>query len=139
MINLTDEMAAHINKAQEEGNPCLVATASASGKPDITYKGSVMVFDNQSLAYWERSRGTTLRNLEENPQIMVLYRNPAERIRWRFSGVATIYREGDLRQQVMNRTVQRELDADPERKGVAVIIRVDEVIDGNQVVQRREE
>jgi hypothetical protein len=139
MIDLNEKMAEEINDAQAAGNPCLVATASASGKPDVTYKGSIMVFDNQSLAYWERGRQTTLRNLEENPQIMVMYRNPEARIRWRFSGVATLYTEGPLRQQVMDRTVQRELDADPERKGVAVIIRVDEVIDGTQVVQRRED
>jgi hypothetical protein len=139
MIDLNEDMARWINNAQEQGNPCIVATASASGKPDLTYKGSIMVFDNQSLAYWERGRQTTLHNLEENPQIMVMYRNPAERIRWRLSGVATLYPEGDLRQQVMDRTIQRELDADPERKGVAVIIRVDEVIDGTNVVQRRDE
>lgn len=139
MIELTEEMREHINNAYAEGNPCLIATASKSGRPDVTYKGSMMVWDKESLAYWERSHATTLANIEENPQVMVLYRNPEKRIRWRFAGVATIYREGPIRQGVMERTPQRELDADPERKGVAVIIRVDEVIDGTRVVQRREE
>jgi hypothetical protein len=70
---------------------------------------------------------------------MVLYRNPVKRLAWRFFGVAKLYREGELRQQVMDRTIQLELDRDPERKGVAVIIRVDQVRVGTQIVQQREE
>ena len=37
----------------------------------------------------------------------------------------------------MDRTIQAELDRDPERKGVAVIIRVDRVL-GRNFEQKRE-
>lgn len=139
MIELTDEMKECIDNAVADGYPCVVATASRDGRPDVTFKGSMMVFDRESLAFWERSHGTTLANLEENPYVMVLYRNPVKRLAWRFFGVAKLYREGELRQQVMDRTIQLELDRDPERKGVAVIIRVDQVRVGTQIVQQREE
>jgi predicted pyridoxine 5'-phosphate oxidase superfamily flavin-nucleotide-binding protein len=128
MIQLTQQMRDLIDPALAKGNPCLVATASKDGIPNIGYKGSVMVFDDESLAYWERTRQGTLQNVEENPNVMILFRDPAARAAWRFVGKATIYKEGPLRDQVMVRTVPAELDRDPERKGYAVIVKVDKVL-----------
>jgi hypothetical protein len=87
-----------------------------------------MVFDDESLAYWERTRQGTLENLEANPNVMVLFRDPATRAAWRFVGKATIHKDGSLREQVMARTVPAELERDPERKGYGVIIKVDKVL-----------
>ena len=87
-----------------------------------------MVFDDDSLACWERTLQGTLHNLEENPNVMILFRDPATRAAWRFVGKATVHKEGPLREQVMSRTVQAELDRDPERKGYAVIVKVDKVL-----------
>jgi hypothetical protein len=128
MIKLTDQMRELIDPALAKGTPCLVATASKDGIPNIGYKGSVMVFDDESLAYWERTLQGTLHNVEENPNVTILFRDPASRAGWRFVGTATVYKEGPLREQVMARTVQAELDRDPERKGAAVVVRVDKVL-----------
>jgi hypothetical protein len=128
MIQLTQQMRELIDPALAKGTPCLVATASKDGIPNIGYKGSVMVFDDESLAYWERTLQGTLQNVEDNPQIMILFRDPASRAAWRFLGEATIHKDGPLREQVMARTVQAELDRDPERKGYAVIVKVDKVL-----------
>ncbi len=128
MIQLTQQMRELIDPALEKGTPCLVATASKDGIPNIGYKGSVMVFDDESLAYWERTRQGTLQNVEENPHVMILFRDPVSRAAWRFLGKATVHKEGPLREQVMARTVKAELDRDPERKGLAVIVKVDKVL-----------
>lgn len=138
MIDL-NEMAEAVNTALAEGNVCLVGTASASGEPDIAFKGSVMVFDQDHLAFWERSKGQTLQNLEENPQACVLYRSRERGVAWRFYGVTESHADDSLRQQVMDRTVQAELDRDPERTGVAVLVRVDRIVAGRNVIQSREE
>ncbi|MGH2584256.1 MAG: pyridoxamine 5'-phosphate oxidase family protein [Dehalococcoidia bacterium] len=138
MIDLS-EMAEAVNSALAEGNVCLVGTASATGMPDIAFKGSVMVFDKDHLAFWERSKGQTLENVESNPQACVLYRSRERGVAWRFFGVAEVIAEGGLRQQVVERTVQAELDRDPERTGVAVLIRVDRIVAGRNVLQQREE
>jgi len=108
--------------------------------PNIGYKGSMMVFDDESLAYWERTRQGTLENLEQNPNVMILFRDPATRAAWRFAGKATIHKEGPLREQVMARTVPAELDRDPERKGYAVIVKLDKVlsITGQTPMQSRD-
>ncbi|MGE0545133.1 MAG: pyridoxamine 5'-phosphate oxidase family protein [Dehalococcoidia bacterium] len=138
MIDL-GEMAEPVNNALAEGNVCLVGTASSSGEPDIAFKGSVMVFDQDHLAYWERSKGQSLQNLQDNPQACVLYRSRERGVAWRFYGAAEIHADGALRQQIMDRTVQAELDRDPERGGVAVLIRVDRIVAGRNVIQSREE
>ena len=136
MIDLS-EMAEAVNVAFAEGTPCVVATASRDGRPNLAFKGSVMVFDRDHLAFWERSHAETLGNLRENPYLAVLYRNAQRGQTWRFYGEAELHTEGALRQAVMDRTIQAELDRDPERKGVAVIIRVDRVL-GRNFEQKRE-
>ncbi len=140
MIQLTQQMRDLIDPALAKGTPCLVATASKDGTPNIGYKGSVMVFDDDSLAYWERTLQGTQHNLEENPHVMILFRDPATRAAWRFVGKATVHKEGALRDQVMGRTVQAELDRDPERKGYAVIVKVDKVLPlgGQTPIQSRD-
>ena len=137
-IELTQEMRERIDNALAEGNPMLVATSSGSGMPDLVYKGSLMVFDGEHLAWWERALGTTLRNLQENPQVCVMYRNPATRMAWKMFGVAELHEGDATRDEVMKRTIQLELDRDPERKGIGVVIRVDRVLELGKEVMRRD-
>jgi hypothetical protein len=138
MINLTDEMRQLIDNAYAEGLTCVVGTASKEGRPQISLKGSVLVFDRESLAYWERSRRSTLEKVAENPQVVIFYRNPGKSINWRFHGTAHVYESGAIRDNVMNRTIQTELDRDPERLGVAVLVKVNSIteLSGNMVQQR---
>jgi predicted pyridoxine 5'-phosphate oxidase superfamily flavin-nucleotide-binding protein len=138
VIELTDQMREAVNSALAEGAPVVVATASQAGEPDIAFKGSAMVFDSEHLAFWERSGGRTLSNLRENPHICLLYRNPQRQVAWKFFGRAELHADGDLRQQIMGRTVEVELNRDPERKGVAVYVRVDRVVQGRDVIMQRE-
>jgi general stress protein 26 len=138
MIALTDQMREMIDNALANGSPCILATASPDGEPDIGYKGSMMVFDNESLAYWERTKRQHLKNVVENAKVVVLFRDPKTRLNFRFHGVATVHQDGSIREQVMARTVKDELDKDPERKGAAVVIRVNKVTNlAGQVLQTR--
>ena len=138
MIKLTEEMNELLETALADGFSCLVGTASKDGGPQISPKGSVMVFDDETLAYWERSKRSGLENIKENPKVVVYYSHPVKRVRWRFYGEASIHESGPIREEVMSRTVQAELDRDPERQGVAILIRVDQVgeLSGNVIQQR---
>jgi len=137
-VELTEQMSEEVNNALEHRIPCLLGTASPDGAPDMALRGSMMVYDTDHLAYWERSRNESLANLEENPKVVVFFRNPETRAQWRFYGEATIFKQGDeMRDQIMSRVVQRELDADPERLGYGVLIRVDRVRQGNNVLMER--
>ena len=138
MIELTDEMAQAVGNALADGTPCLMGTASKSGMPNVSYRGSVMVFDSEHLAYWERSLRTTLSNLRENPAIAVFYWNFATRTMWKFIGTAEVHADDGMRGEIMGRTIEAELQRDPERKGVGVLIRVERVLERGQVVMERE-
>ena len=138
MIQFTDEMSEAIDNALANGTPCIVATASASGEPNLGFKGSVMALDGSRLAYWERSRRTILEHIEENPKVVVMYRDPATRLAWRFYGDATVHRDGSVRDEVLAKVVQPELDRDPEREGFAIVIDVERITTlGADVVQER--
>ena len=60
-----------IDNALAEGKFAVVATIGQDGIPDLGYKGSLMVYDADHLAYWERTRGQHLANLRRNPNVAV--------------------------------------------------------------------
>jgi predicted pyridoxine 5'-phosphate oxidase superfamily flavin-nucleotide-binding protein len=139
MIKWTAEMRSALDSALTDRSPCLVATASAAGVPDVSFRGSVLVFDDEHLAFWERAKGETLRNLEENPGVCVFYRNAESRVSWRFYGEARVLREGEVRAQIMERVNAFELAQDVDRTGFAVLIRVDRVRSRNETIMSRSE
>ena len=138
MIEILDQMKEMIDPALANGCPCILATVSADGEPDIGYKGSMMVFDKESLAYLERTKRVHLKNVKENPKVIVLFRDAKTKAAWRFHGTASLHESGPIWEQVMARCIKEELDKDPERKGAAVVIRLDKITNmGGQVLQSR--
>ncbi len=137
MISIPGEMRDLVNSALADRAPCFVGTASGDGRPQISLKGSVLVYDDETLAFWERAKRTALENVRENPRTVVFYRNPQQRINWRFHGTATVHESGAIRDAVMGRTVQPELDRDPDRTGVAVLVKIDLIdeLSGNVLQQ----
>ena len=135
-IEITSEMKALIDNALSDKYPCIVGTASSDGLPNVSYKGSVMVFSETELAFWERTRKGGFAQLTDNPNIVVMYRNTELRKSWRFYGEVTIYDSGEIKDQVLEKTVQPELDRDPDRLGVAVVIKVTKITTlGGEIVQ----
>jgi predicted pyridoxine 5'-phosphate oxidase superfamily flavin-nucleotide-binding protein len=137
-IALTAEMTAALDNALPDRSPCLVATASREGMPDVSYRGSVLVFDSEHLAFWERAKGETLDNIRQNPGVCVFYRNAATRVGWRFYGQAEVLTDGPIRVQIMERVHPFELAQDPERIGYAILIRVDRVRERNDTLMSRD-
>ena len=139
-IKFTDEMKELVNKALADQAPCFVTTASAKGEPGIGLRGSVMVFDDNHIAWWERAKRDGLQHIQENPRIVVMYRNTKFEVRktWKIYASAKVYESGPIREQVMGRTVAAELGQDPERKGVAVVAEVDLITQGNNLLQAKD-
>lgn len=137
-IEFTEDMRELIGSAMDDRLFCTVGTASKDGVPNISLKGSVAIYDGETLSYWERVKGSALDNVVENPNIVIFYRNPGKRINWRFHGKAAIYESGGIRDKVKSITPQAELDRDPELAGVAVLVKVDAITDlGGNVLQTR--
>jgi len=127
MIEITDEMKGLVDRAHADGWDCTVGTVDKDGQPQLSLKGSVMVYDSETLAYWERAKRTALENVATNPKVTVLYNNMTDRIRWRFYGDAVVHESGAIRDDVMSRTVEAELERDSDRLGVAVLIKVNKI------------
>lgn len=123
------ELTETVGGALAQGRPCVLATVGPDGRPDIGPKGSMLILDKHRLAYWERTRGGHLENLRQSPYVAVLYLDLEHGKYIRFFGRAELHEDGPLRAQVMERVVKPELDYDPERKGIAVVIEVERVHD----------
>jgi PPOX class probable FMN-dependent enzyme len=82
---------------------CLVATADASGKQDVTPRGdppgSFKVLDERTIALADRpgnNRLDTLRNLLENPEIALIFLIPGVTETVRVAGTARLSVDPDL-------------------------------------------
>ena len=122
----------------ERGLTTGVVATTNEGQPDVALKGSLMVWDRDHLAWWERSKRETYGALARNPKIAVLVRNPTRDKRTlRFYGEAWVVDDPELTLRIWDRVLQVEKDMDKERQGVAVLVRVDRVRAGPLDIQRR--
>ena len=126
----------HINTAFP-ANVCLVATVLPNGFAQVTPRGSTMVYDDDHLALWERGKGSTTGNLRDKTKVTVFFRKPQLRESGllpkggiaRFYGEAQIQKSGSAYEEVWRRLVQPEKDRDPDKKGFAVLIKVERAED----------
>lgn len=139
MIELTDEMRELFSTSLMDRMPVIVASADASGQPSIAFYGTAQVFSSDQLAIWVRNpEAGFLRRVAENPAVAVLYRNPEKRIGWQFHGRASVSDDEAVRETVFSSSPEVERQIDAERKGKAVLIDVDRVIQRGQVVMQRD-
>ena len=138
MATIPKTLQPHINSAFPE-HVCLVGTALPDGYAQITPRGSTMVYDNEHLALWERGKGSTTGHLHDGSKVTVYFRKPQLRADGvlpaggiaRFYGVATIHKSGAAYEEVWRRLVQPEKDRDPDKKGFAVLIKIERAEDLN--------
>jgi Pyridoxamine 5'-phosphate oxidase len=71
---ISEKIRTLIDNAWVDGYPCLLATAGPAG-PNISPKGSMLVFDDEHLAYWERSKKQALENLGHDKRVVVIHAN----------------------------------------------------------------
>ena len=143
-IQLTQTIRDLLNSALADGTPCLLGSASKDGHPQISPKGSVAVYDDHTLCYWERSHRTSPKRIAENPFVTVYYRNPARKENpyragcIRFHGKARLVTGGPERDKAWSLTNHEEQSKDPDKKGAAVLIDLDliEQIDSTVIMKK---
>jgi len=116
---------------------CLVGVALPSGFAQISPRGSTMVYDDEHLALWERGKGSTNEQLRDGTKVTVFLRKPALREAGvlpkggiaRFYGTAKVHKSGAVYDRVWQKLIQPEKDRDPEKKGFAVLVRVERAED----------
>jgi hypothetical protein len=136
MARIPKVLQPHINSAFP-AHVCLVGTVLPNGFAQITPRGSTMAFDDEHIALWERGSGSTAENMTDGSRVTVFFRKPQLREDGilprgglaRFYGTAKIYKSGPEYEEVWRRLVQPEKDRDPDKKGYAVLIRIDRAED----------
>lgn len=124
---LTPEISALITGALDSGNVLLVAAVSPERKPVLSFRGSTAVFSDTQLSFWARNAaGGTLDAIEHNPHVALMYRSQTVPL-LQFIGRARITDDPTERDRAFELAHQKERASDPERKGRAVIVDLDEV------------
>ena len=119
-----------IKSAWDDGSPCLVATQGPNG-PNISPKGSMVVFDDEHLAYWERSKKQALENLGHDKRVCIIYANFAaqragtlESGFLRFYGTAALHESGPMREAIFNLLLPREQTHVGADTGIGVLVKI---------------
>jgi hypothetical protein len=124
-----------ILSAWDDGSPCLLATQGPDG-PNISPKGSMVVFDDQHLAYWERSKRQALANLGHDKRVCVIYANfKAQRDGilesgfLRFYGTAEMHESGPVRDTIFKLLLPREQTHVGADTGIGVLVKIERAAD----------
>ena len=124
-IALDDEIKGLINSATVSGAPMILASVDASGRPRLTFRGSLQAFSADQIGFWARNaEGSTMDNIASNPNVAMMFRNPQTRVMLQLSGRARVATGAD-RDRVYDNAPDFEQKSDPEKKGVGVIVDLD--------------
>jgi hypothetical protein len=134
-MSFPEKIKSLIFSAWDDGYPCLLATSGPEG-PNITPKGSMIVFDDTHLAYWERSKRAVLENLSHDKRVCVMYANfKAQRDGilesgfLRFFGSVEMHESGPMREAIFAKLLPREQTHAGAEAGIGVLIKIEKAID----------
>lgn len=132
---LSDAIKTLIRNAWDDGCPCLVGTCGPAG-PNISVKGSMVVFDDTHLAYWERSKRTALENLSHDKRVCVMYSNfKAQRDGvlesgfLRFFGTVGLHESGAIHDAIFAKLLPREQTHVGADTGIGALVKIEKAID----------
>ncbi len=126
-LALTEEITRLVTGAFDTGNVMLLAAVDSGGKPILSFRGSTAVYSETQLGFWARNaEGGTIEAIRRNPAVAMMYRSAAVPM-LQFIGRARVTADPAERERVFNLGHEKERARDPDRKGHAVIVDLDEV------------
>jgi hypothetical protein len=127
---LSQQIKDLINNAWPDGYVCMLATVGKDG-PNISPKGSMIVFDDQHLAYWERSKRKALENVQHDKRVVVMYANfKAQREGLlpsgflRFWGTVEMHEAGPIHDAIFAKLPKREQEHVGADTGIGMLISI---------------
>ncbi|WP_347270949.1 pyridoxamine 5'-phosphate oxidase family protein [Rhizorhabdus histidinilytica] len=127
-IDIPAEVRALVDGALESDHPLLLAVVNPQGEPLLSYRGSARVHDDgRSIGLWLRNAGGgTIEAICGNPAVALMYRSEAVPF-VQFRGHARVVDDPATRDEIFDRSPERERAADPERGGVAILVGIDRI------------
>ena len=92
VVKLTEEA----KKAIGAIHPAFVATASKTGKPNVSAKGSLRILDDEHVLFSDVNSPRTIANIKQNPQVAIICLDTATRKGCRIWGKGEIISSGEL-------------------------------------------
>ena len=126
-LQLTDEIKGWVNGAYDNRTPVVVVYVDADGQPSMSLRGTVQAWSDTQLALWARGTGNIQDNIGDRPQMTLWYRDPAARTTLQFRGRAHVDNDPEHRTLIFDRSPAAEQAADPERKGIAIVVDLERV------------
>ena len=124
-----------IHNAWADDCVCLVATIGPDG-PNVSPKGSLIIFDDNHLAYWERAKRKALDNLAHDPRVVVVYSNmkafrekKLQSAVVRFYGTAKVHESGPVKEAIFAKLNDREQKHEGADVGFGVLVKIDRAED----------
>ena len=90
------KLTAYMKKIVEEQKLGFVATVCEDGTPNLSPKGTCLVFDDEHIIFAEIRSPNTLRNLEHRPAMEINFVDQFARKGFRAKGTATFIARGTL-------------------------------------------
>jgi len=106
---ITEDMRAVI----EAQRLCFAATVTPDGKPNLSPKGTIRVWDEHRLFFCDIASPGTRANLARNPWIELNVVDGLSRRGYRFLGRATLHRGDDVHREAVARITREEGAAYP--------------------------
>jgi hypothetical protein len=116
-------------------NVCLIGSVLPNGFAQITPRGSTLGYDDDHIMLWERGTGSTTAHIKDGTKLTVYYQNFGKRDVLpmggicRLYGTAKVYRSGPIYDKVWEKLIPPEKERDPEKKGYAVLIKIERTED----------
>jgi hypothetical protein len=132
---LSPELTQMLNTAWTDGYPVLLATTGPNG-PNVSPKGSLVVYDDDHFAFWERSKKQAYDNLQHDKRVCLIYANfPAQlagKLKsgfLRFYGTAELHDSGPVKDRIFSMLSKREQEHVGADTGIGVLVRIERAID----------
>jgi hypothetical protein len=135
---LTDRMKEAVDTALSTGNPVLVAYVRPDGYSSLSFRGSTQVWSDTALAIWVRNpEGGLLAALDANDHVTLWYRRPDPVTIYQFWGRARVQNDDATRETVYAHSPEPERRADPQRRGIPIVIDLERIEgrEGRQVLR----
>ena len=99
--------------------------------PNCGYIGTVLTVGDDTLIYRDRTGRNPLDHIETNPKVIVLFRNTERDAGWKFRCTASVYREGQVFEDMTDRLLESGLVNERYLEGsvgAIVVLRIDQVL-----------
>jgi uncharacterized protein len=106
MAKLTEEA----KRAIETIRPALIATASKTGKPNVSAKGSLRILDDEHIIFADVSSPRTVTNIKENPQVAIICLDSVTRKGCRIWGKSEIINSGEIFEKIASEFTRRSVN-----------------------------